>query len=428
MSDISSPTPPPAGSKKPSKRPRNDDEQRERKRELDRRAQRNSREKQRLYIARLEKTIEILQKDNGNAATTELMEEIQRLRGANDHLCGIIERIRGALSLSTCEAPLRPLLPSPEYDKIQKVGVTGHTESEAITDAWPTEPFDSMQPWPEFKTGHLKPQSYLPNGSTVTTNVDSIEPQDSIGSFMPERRVSCNRSDINRAWTFIGPLATNMPIPKQPDIPFGRLWKRSNDIYGQIFKVPPPLAAPAALLPSRYYGGYYLKPDRTVWDEIPSWQRPIHSQTTKEHPVALDFFCWPALRERLLNTHTYFHIDDFSAFFSRYYKFKWPFPPEQSFIYHKETDTYELTPLFEQCYSELRFWTIEEPFFQRFPELSKDISDLQDKADPLFPTSYTSGASYRHWNAESNKVDRMVPNSFTDPSMMQLFDDFPQIV
>ncbi|KAH8802749.1 hypothetical protein F5884DRAFT_756061 [Xylogone sp. PMI_703] len=492
MSDISSPTSPPPDSKKPAKRPRNDESQRERKRELDRRAQRNSREKQRLYIARLERTIEILQKDNGKSATTELMGEIQQLRHANDHLCGVIERIRGALAISTCEPPLLPPneVPSPNQDRIKEVGLTSdepgvEPEAEAEVEIWPPAPFDSAQPWPEFKTGvQSRPQSYFSGDCRATTNASSISGPDYTNSFMLGSEVDWARSNVDRALTFISPLATNMPILKPPDAPYDILWQRSNDIYGQVFKVPPELANPASLLPSRYYGGaickavmkgweflsiqekgnpilqilrdiaeqfanldpiskiafmykshsllkYYLKPDKTVWDEIPAWQRPMydpnldvgvmsHSQTSREHDIALDFFCWPALRERLLDTpHTYFHQHDFSVNFARYYKFKWPFSAEQSFIYHKDTDTYELSPLFEQYHRDLQFWTIETPFFQRFPELSRDVSDLQAKADPLFPT-------YQQWmSADSSKADRMMSSGMLDSSIMQLFDDFP---
>lgn len=100
MSDISSP----AVAARPAKRQRADADLRsQRKREADRKAQRNSRERQRSHTDHLENMIAILRKENGNAATSELMEMVWQLRSENERLRKIINSAKSALSVMSCE-------------------------------------------------------------------------------------------------------------------------------------------------------------------------------------------------------------------------------------------------------------------------------------------------------------------------------------
>lgn len=81
-----------------------DDKQRERKRALDRKAQRASREKTRSHIAHLEKMVQILSDKNGSTATSELMEEMNRLHLEIDRLRKIIDSIKSVLGADIFEA------------------------------------------------------------------------------------------------------------------------------------------------------------------------------------------------------------------------------------------------------------------------------------------------------------------------------------
>lgn len=103
MSDNPSPErPAPA---RPAKRQKKDaDVRRERKREADRMAQKHSRERRRSHIDHLENMISILRKENGNAVTCELMENVRQLRAENERLRRIINGAKASLSLADCEA------------------------------------------------------------------------------------------------------------------------------------------------------------------------------------------------------------------------------------------------------------------------------------------------------------------------------------
>jgi hypothetical protein len=75
----------------------------QRKREMDKIAQRKSREKQRSHIAHLERTINILRKEKGSTAACELLEEIHQLRAENERLREIINSIKHTLGVSVGE-------------------------------------------------------------------------------------------------------------------------------------------------------------------------------------------------------------------------------------------------------------------------------------------------------------------------------------
>lgn len=74
-------------------------ERRERKRAVDREAQRTLREKTRLHIATLEKTIETLRNHDSNTTIATLLDQIAGLHKENERLRGIIDNIRAALTL-----------------------------------------------------------------------------------------------------------------------------------------------------------------------------------------------------------------------------------------------------------------------------------------------------------------------------------------
>jgi hypothetical protein len=71
-----------------------DDAQRERKREMDRKAQRLSREKNKSHIAHLEKLVEMLYQKNDKTANIELVEEVERLTAEVGRLRKVIWNVR----------------------------------------------------------------------------------------------------------------------------------------------------------------------------------------------------------------------------------------------------------------------------------------------------------------------------------------------
>jgi uncharacterized protein YfbU (UPF0304 family) len=107
---------------------------------------------------------------------------------------------------------------------------------------------------------------------------------------------------------------------------------------------------------------------------VPEWLRPSLAQSSLKHPVAIDFFAWPTLRDRLVQNHEeIFQNGDLSKCYSEYVRFDWPFSFEDAFFYDERQGTHYPSPLFERYHRDLKYWTVDPKFYERFPEMITDI-------------------------------------------------------
>lgn len=128
----------------------------------------------------------------------------------------------------------------------------------------------------------------------------------------------------------------------------------------------------------------------------------------------------PALRERLIdNNHSYFATSDFGAHFSRYYKFHWPYSFEDTYVYDSAADTYRITPIFERYHRNIKYWGVEKPFLERFPELVHDITVCDSPESSLDNMEYGSG--------DTAADNRAFADSFIGGDISELFNDFPHV-
>lgn len=137
---------------------------------------------------------------------------------------------------------------------------------------------------------------------------------------------------------------------------------------------------------------YYLNATKEELDKVPEWLRPrydlivfveemftdhafhSHAQSSTKHPVAVDFFAWPTLRDRLVQNHQeIFKNGDLSRCYSEYVRFDWPFAFEDAFFYDERAGQHYPSPLFERYHRDLKYWTVDPKFYQRFPEMKSDI-------------------------------------------------------
>lgn len=82
----------------------------------------------------------------------------------------------------------------------------------------------------------------------------------------------------------------------------------------------------------------------------------------------------PGLRDRLVFSHKHYtSTGDFSAAFCQYLHFNWPFSDDDILILDAETGRHKLSPLFEKYAFDLKNWTMNEGFFEKFIEMKYDI-------------------------------------------------------
>ncbi|EXJ92016.1 hypothetical protein A1O3_00566 [Capronia epimyces CBS 606.96] len=118
---------------------------------------------------------------------------------------------------------------------------------------------------------------------------------------------------------------------------------------------------------------YYLGRDNSILEQVPAWLRPSPVQREKRHPILVDFFPWPSLRERFVRGYGGIGEHKFSIALLIHFKFQWPFSFEDTYFYNSVLDTYKANPLFDQYYHDLNCWTMDSRFFYEFPELRNDI-------------------------------------------------------
>jgi hypothetical protein len=158
---------------------------------------------------------------------------------------------------------------------------------------------------------------------------------------------------------------------------------------------------------------YYLTADPADRAELADWQRPRPSQRAYKHPIAIDFFAWPGLRDKMVRNHAqYFQTQDFSEAYRQHFKFVWPFSFEDTYVYDEESDTYRPTPLFEKYHRDLKNWRFEKSFFKKYPELLEAVEyvDPDPRPDPIEATEAPAITRARNTTA-----------------MMAATDDFPDI-
>ena len=100
--------------------------------------------------------------------------------------------------------------------------------------------------------------------------------------------------------------------------------------------------------------------------------------------MAVDFFAWPTLRDRLVQNHTtVFQTGELSRCYSRYVRFDWPFAFEDTFFHDERTNTHYPSPLFEHYHGDLKYWTVDPQFYEKFPEMRSDIEGDQARFSEL---------------------------------------------
>ncbi|KUJ07683.1 uncharacterized protein LY89DRAFT_742453 [Mollisia scopiformis] len=190
-----------------------------------------------------------------------------------------------------------------------------------------------------------------------------------------------------------------------------------------------PVTKVANLYKSMLILKYYFNAGSHNLEKMPEWQRPVQSQKSKRHPLAIDFFPWPALRDRLVRQHNYyFGTTDFSVNYRHHFKFSWPFNFDDIYAYDHKNRSYQLSPLFERYHQDVRCWSLQKAFFDKFPEFIGEISAFEDEVSKLpassIPGYRLSPARDRAATFQEAPNARNANHEFAD-DIMQLFDECP---
>ncbi|CZR69176.1 uncharacterized protein PAC_19076 [Phialocephala subalpina] len=397
------------------------------KRELDRIAQKKSRERTRNRMLELEEKLERLQSDDKQKQISDLLRVVDELKRENERLQGIVDRVRGLVSDSGNSVntgyDYRGSSPPNHSDENQQQyqnSLTTSSSGEALT--WwdvatssespesmniednsrslpliPETPSASLDPglqhhsvtnqFPMFDlaslTGLTSYQSSLTCGtpgqpgigSSVVPDIDKWHTSNSafIFGINSGKKGSFNPSITTSLSAYKAILwGCNEAEEKERSHPF---WLALRQVDEKVFGNWTSKAQKIAIMfVSHRMLLYQTNPCKETLERVPTFLRPRPSQETIQHPAVIDFLIWPGLRDRLVFSHKHYtSTGDFSAAFCQYLHFHWPFSDDEILIFDRETKAHKLNPLFEKYSFDLKNWTMDEGFFEKFVEMKYDI-------------------------------------------------------
>ncbi|KAL6412998.1 hypothetical protein AUP68_02493 [Ilyonectria robusta] len=404
------------------------------KRELDRKAQRMSRERTKNRIKQLEDMVAHLKKDDTDSRVLSLMDHLSQATSERDKMLNVLESLaftvnghiqdakRGADRSPTVETiPALPLESQHVADSALYLGA--HAASISTADA--SDDLIDPQLWLDQDLGVSNPCGGLSNG-------------DLFGDFLTS---SAPFQDITLLPTLLDPLPYHISplediiIPKAPpkcpcampasgdSPPDINLWRAANEALAR-----PTAQSQSGISTSdadcedtviravvegwssvENKGGmmeswcklrklddmgwhkcrpterlavlrficlmidYHNDPSPRRQAALPRWLWTRPSQTLP-HSRCIDFFVWPALRERFIFFQHQYCGNLFWHLVLSNLRIVWPYDFRDTYMQNAETGKFHLSPHFKHCIGELGSWTMEAGFFEQFPELYDDIA------------------------------------------------------
>ncbi|GJC99379.1 hypothetical protein ColKHC_08205 [Colletotrichum higginsianum] len=360
--DDDAPTPASASSAPPAKVPSEKELARKiRKRELDRRAQRQARERTRNRIAELEALVKELRKDDSTRLSA-CMEQLAAVTCERDRLLNAFKSI---------DQTIRNHVPS----RLSPQGTGTRTTAAKLPSPAPPprslpDPRDVIRD--PMLTGlpahsYAAPIGLLPQTPSSSSLFDAYayhgSGQGLVGSVNVWRAVNqvlAKRCRISRR-AHAAEDADDEDIPAAAESrPLSRLWKKLRRVDELCFQVCPPTERLAILRMMHLLLQYHSDPTPDRHAKLPTW-----------------FLKRPGVRERFVFGQHHYCNNQFWDLFSPNLHLLWPFEFRDAYKKSVVTGQYQISPMFEQRIADINAWTMGGDFFARFPELVADIPSFQ---------------------------------------------------
>ncbi|KAJ6028810.1 Protein of unknown function DUF3425 [Penicillium herquei] len=326
----------------------------ERKRQRDRRAQQNLRDKKLRYTASLEQQVAHCEEHHDEKGVKRLLEIIAGLRKQNE-------------TLLARQAALKGLVSSWD-EKVQETNVPNPWLAQGIDSAEPS----NQTPGPVSENS--VPLTMLKNDSS--SNICSVEtsPWNKLplysDDFSDMKAVSC-------PW-FAYPDKINA-CPDTPDSPLDILYGSQTNTLANMIHIAlerRPIRDPERLAIGwiiYHFSRWIVAPSPATYERLPSFLRPIEDQLTIPHPIALSGIPWPKVRSNMIRQ---WHIYDLNreAFFGMFaccIKIRWPWGVKV--LERTDDNQLRIKPAFYDTFMREEGWGITTEFISRFPDLMTDV-------------------------------------------------------
>jgi hypothetical protein len=372
------------------------------KREIDRRCQRQARERTKSRIAYLEGLVENLRQSDADERSAALMTRLHKTEKERDGLAHTLKEIQKALGAHEPSIKLEP--GSEEVEVSRGSQDEDSRENEILS---PEQFNDPIEEAPTIFPPMAYPQPHPTVGLDRLTGVMPESPevsQEELPKICNDTCECCQeaRRDVTghprSLWRYannilVEPYQAHAPITPEEDMlaedmpirivlegwdaveaQFGLpvSWRFLKGIDQNLFSQCAPTERLAVLRYMHLLLQYHREPTPERRARLPPWFLARPSQT-KPHAYAINYFVWPGLRERFIFQQHKYCSNLFWQLFSNSLEMAWPYDFRDCFAQRWDTGVYQLTPLFTECLSDISRWTMRQDLFMKFPDLRCDI-------------------------------------------------------
>jgi hypothetical protein len=83
--------------------------------------------------------------------------------------------------------------------------------------------------------------------------------------------------------------------------------------------------------------------------------------------------------------------------------------------------------MFTRYHRDLKYWGVERPFLEKFPELAGDITLIDNEMNTFYQQPPQSMGFIESPPEDATTPDILFSAGFTDGEIAELFDNFPQV-
>ena len=370
------------------------------KREVDRRCQRQAREKKRSQIVHLESLVDQLRSQDASGQVEALLTKLQKVEQERDMLTKTLKSIQ---QIMTNKLP----------GLVEEGEDEGHNNDTAKNHVLPSTNGSPSQYDTRFNSRAIHRQMSRSASGAIVQHRGAAEQQATTSSTMydwvnPKSSCCCHvhvdRPAGHRAtwqgnyWKFVSEVLDERldwsdDIRPADDVesedvfiraviegwdavakdtPLHPAWDMLRRIDEGLFR---PIARAERLGMLRAMHlliQYHTEPTAQRYKRLPPWYLYRPSQYI-EHTHAIDYYAWPTFRQRFIFSPHAYCGNEFWRIYQSELKLLWPFEFRDCYTHDLETGLYKPSRLFEETMNNVKCWTMGSDFFQRFPELSSDI-------------------------------------------------------
>ncbi|KAL6253087.1 hypothetical protein RBB50_000807 [Rhinocladiella similis] len=404
------------------------------KREIDRRCQRQARERTKSRIAHLEGLVEEFRRQDATGQVALLMKQLQEVEADRNLMAKTLKDIQKALDIGKPSASHEEHVFLDE-DNDQKLSTVSLSDDTPLN--LKTEPEEDLQVpvLSSFDRANFTP-SPLSNGKPKNTLLTRPIVQLSCDTPRPKNQalVQCKSSEHDDQqlpqWTdhWARPRKSctchtfSKHVPGQAVVWRGNYWVYANQVLSQRFDWPnditpasddesddvpvrallegwdsvakrgplhpswqilrqidenlfctcPKTERLAVMRAMHALIQFHTESNSQFYQRLPPWYMRRPSQSIA-HSYAIDYYAWPGLRERFIFGEHNYCENEFWRLFCKSLRILWPYEFRDCYTHEVETGLYKINPVFDQRLSDIKCWAMGPDIFQRYPELYTDM-------------------------------------------------------